>query len=189
MPNWCSNTLAVHGPTEDVKKFMEEVKGIEIGTGEDHTSAGDIIENPLSFDRHIPTPRNEDGTLVGEGMTIQECKKLGDRYWYDFNISNWGTKWDACEAWLDFAQNDEAGTATAVYSFETAWSPPYEWLVTVAPLYPTLSFKMEYREEGMGFAGVLGYHKGVQVEQNEYQIYGDLNIEAYDEVYGEALGD
>lgn len=42
----------------------------------------------------------------------------------------------------------------ARYTFETAWSPPLEWLEAVASQYPTLRFCLRYSEPGMGIQGV-----------------------------------
>jgi hypothetical protein len=46
-------------------------------------------------------------------------KKYGTDSWYEWNIENWGTKWDAGEVTMD--RLDEK-TLRAV--FHTAWSPP-----------------------------------------------------------------
>ncbi len=79
---------------------------------------------------------------------IKEYKtKFGADNWYDWNVNNWGTKWDV-DATL---QNETENTLE--YTFDTAWSPPVDWLRKVAKQFPKLTFTMNYKEEGMGFEG------------------------------------
>lgn len=166
MPNWCSNTLAIHGPTADVDKFMEDNKSL--------TDEHQI----LSFERAIPTPDQS----KFEGMDYSQTKDEPD-YWYNFHVDNWGTKWDlGDETYVDRRDNED-GTSTVIYTFETAWSPPEEWLAHVAPNYPTLSIKLEYREEGMGFAGILGFHKGAEVENQYWEQSFHTDVDRYAEMY------
>ncbi len=179
-PNWCTNTLGVHGKPEDVKKFMDDVKFVEVG--EDFgMAAGETRELPLSFNAHLPTPDQS----KFEGMDYKERSADPD-YWHTWNVDNWGTKWDLNnETCVDvFVGGTETGLSTAIYNFDTAWSPPEAWLSHVAPLYPTLSFKLEYREEGMGFAGVLGFHKGSLVEDKTWECYYHSDVDTYEDIYG-----
>ena len=182
-PNWCSTTLAIHGPTEDVHKFIEDNKGAEVGP-EFGLADGEVRELPLSFERAIPTPDQS----KFEGMDYKQTLNEPD-YWYNFHVENWGTKWDLGDSTgFDVEDNLSDGTSLASYAFDTAWAPPTTWLENVAAKYPTLSMKMEYHEPGMGFAGVLGFHKGREVE-NEYWEQGfHTDVDQYDEMYGEDVG-
>lgn len=176
MPNWCSNTLTVYGPKAVVDKFIEDNKG-----SDDHEDTKGL---PLSLDRALPTPRNEDGTLIGEGMDIRSAEVL-EGYWYNWRTKNWGTKWDLSNE-THFEQEDLGeGQSRAVYYFDSAWSPPVEWLEVVAPRYPELSMKIEYREEGVGFEGYLGFYHGREVERDERDLYGaHSGVESYEDLYG-----
>ena len=177
MPNWCSNTLAIHGPTADVDKFMEDNKGIE--TGPDYgLSDGETRELPLSFERAIPTPDQS----RFEGMDYTQTRAEPD-YWYNFHVHNWGCKWNLGDETYVERRDSEDGTSTVIYTFETAWSPPEAWLATVAPNYDTLSMKLEYREEGMGFAGILGFHKGREVENQYWEQSFHTDVDQYAEMY------
>lgn len=63
----------------------------------------------------------------------------------------WGTKWN-----LDAdTRVRAAGCELVVYEFDTAWSPPDNWIRTVAKLYPLLRFELSYEEEGCDFTGRL----------------------------------
>ena len=178
MPNWASCTLAVYGPTEAVQKFIEDNKGIEVGT-DFGLADGETRELPLSFERAIPTPDQS----KFDGMDYMQTKDEPD-YWYNFHVNSWGTKWNlGDETSLDVRDNGD-GTSTAFYMFETAWAPPEAWLAHVAPNYPDLSMKLEYREEGMGFAGLLGFHKGVEVENQYWEQSFHTDVDQYGEMYG-----
>jgi len=70
-----------------------------------------------------------------------------DGRWHSWAIINWGTKWDV-EGEL---VKDRANLLR--YEFDSAWSPPIEWVRTVSGQYPKLSFRLEYDEPGMAFNG------------------------------------
>jgi hypothetical protein len=179
MPNWCENTLFVYGPEADVQRFKQDVKAVEVGDGGlavPGASAGEYREIPLSFERHLPTPTDENGELT------KGDNERGMPDWYNWRVENWGTKWDLD----DSTTLDDLDPDYLRYSFDTAWSPPVEWLTFVAQQYPTLSFKLDYREPGMCFEGVLDVHKG-DVQRNESWDMHDASwpdVREFDEAYG-----
>ena len=77
--------------------------------------------------------------------------KRQEENWYEWNIKNWGTKWDLIPEEIEKHKINER---TYKYYFDTAWSPPCEWLEKVGKLYPTIKFKLKYEEPGMGFKGI-----------------------------------
>lgn len=67
---------------------------------------------------------------------------------YDWNIRNWGTKWDAYDQNFDGVTTDEAtGKASVSYSFNTAWSIPEPVFRAICEQHPELSFSFESEEE------------------------------------------
>jgi hypothetical protein len=87
------------------------------------------------FDFFLPTPT--------------ELKEEG---WYEWNIENWGTKWN-CDAqdWVKVESPIE-DLATVSFWFDSAWAPPitlYEKIESTS----TLNIKASYSECGMGFVG------------------------------------
>lgn len=86
-----------------------------------------------------------------EDMYKTACTKAYGTYdSCSWNNNNWGTKWNACECMVlgDFTQVD----------FDTAWSPPIEWLCGLAEKVEEqgirdFSAKLLYAEEGMWFGG------------------------------------
>jgi hypothetical protein len=122
MPNWCTNSLSVTAENkEDLTQFLEKVRGED--------ESGNLQE--FTFHSLVPRPKSESDN------------------WYDWNIGNWGTKWDANDAYVSIEEE------YAYFSFDTAWSPPIEWVRAVAPMFPELTFELTYHEGGMGFAGKL----------------------------------
>ena len=76
--------------------------------------------------------------------------------WYDWRVTNWGTKWDVVNVEITqslASHGMEPETMTASFSFNcwTAWSPPipvWDKLVEMG-----LSVDADYQDEGMMFEG------------------------------------
>lgn len=49
-------------------------------------------------------------------------------------------------------------------NFNTAWSPPLEWLQNIVGLYTGLAFRLEWAEGGMGFSGEYEVNEKGEVE-------------------------
>jgi len=88
-------------------------------------------------------------------QALDNIRKYGYKDWYKWNISNWGTKWDACG---ENASIDDMGDSIEI-QFDTAWAPPIQWIEKVELLFPDLEFELHYEEPGMCFKGV--YSKGI----------------------------
>jgi len=80
-------------------------------------------EQKISFDRLIPMP--------------PESKED----WYAWNISNWGTKWDASDGECRIEEGK------LVLTFSTAWSPPEPIYRKLCENNPDLSFEFVFNEE------------------------------------------
>jgi hypothetical protein len=149
MPNWCHDELTVSGDPVLVAAFVEKV-----GT----------LGQPLTFAAHVPQPAG-----LGEG-------------WYEWSLDHWGTKWDAktdgalmalgTEVAIDALDRDEAPRGWVPVDggmqikFETAWSPPSEWLREVSVQEPELSFVLRCAEPGNGVAAEIRARAGqVTVEE------------------------
>lgn len=84
---------------------------------------------------------------ITKEMSVEFKKKFGADNWYDWNCANYGTKWDVNVD--DFQETETELT----YMFDTAWSPPVEWLGTICQMFPKLEFTLDYEESGSGFQG------------------------------------
>ena len=88
-------------------------------------------------------------------------------WWYNWNVKNWGTKWNCGEVWHD-RDDDKPVEGKTSYNFETAWSPAERVIHALSGLFPTLSIAHRYCEGGMGFAGEVMYHAGNEILRQEY---------------------
>jgi hypothetical protein len=146
MPNWCNNQLTVSGDEELVRHFFL--------TGSSYEN-GEFV--PLLFGNFVPMPKFEEDPSSG---AIPR--------WYDWKVNHWGTKWDL-DSHTDYTIED----TFLSYSFASAWSPPVEWLNTVATYYPDLEFQLEYSEPGMGFIGVASGSEGEIYEETRTMTLED----------------
>ena len=89
-------------------------------------------------------------------------------WWYNWNVKNWGTKWNCAEVWHDRADDDSPVEGKTSYNFDTAWAPAEPVIAALAEQFPTLLITHRYCEGGMGYAGEVEYANGVASERNEY---------------------
>jgi len=150
MPNWCSNTVVVGGDAAEVAKFNEW-----LGDGK------------LLLSKIIPTPSQLTETVAGfhgdadkqKALEEQEKKnieELGFKNWYDWNIANWGTKWDVDVEVDESSSMDEQ----VIMCFQSAWAPPQKAISLLAEKFKKLTFRHSYFEEGVGFVGFDEYADG-----------------------------
>lgn len=134
MPNWCSNFLEVSGT--DFQKFCQDVK-----CNDSEFSLKSLIPIPETYGLSFDHLKN-----ILTTQQLNECcfNNKGEDDWYEFCCSRWGTKWDVSE--LSFDEYDDSIN----YSFDTAWSPPEEWLINISQRYECI-FELTSYEEGCDF--------------------------------------
>ena len=149
MPNWCYNRVSIY--SENIDQVTELF---------------DIFNNAEPFNTLIPSPKwsetpNEDGELPvleehkdSDGkvlFTTHKFPKSGktDDRWYDWQIQNWGTKWEPAD--ISVEQCEEELELT----FNTAWSPPEDICRAIRNKYPDISVSWFYDEPGCEIAGYL----------------------------------
>ena len=151
MPNWCRNRVTVYSdntqPIEKIKKIFEDKKNV----------FGHIIQEPDW--RRLPNEKGEFSKLkqhkspkTGEVMfeTYEFPDGKNDDRWYHWNIQNWGTKWDACNVEIDYADESQIEV-----TFDTAWSPPEPICERLREMFEDIHVSWFYDEPGMEFAGYL----------------------------------
>lgn len=97
--------------------------------------------------------------------TYDRClKKYGCTDWYNWNIANWGVKWDADVYDINqgFYTEDKIEKVDIRINFTTAWCPPTLWFDHISRVLKDEAVYMElrYSESGMGFAGTHYFDAG-----------------------------
>jgi hypothetical protein len=166
MPNWCANTITISHP--DMAMMKRVVKGYN--------------QNRL-LDEFIPIPLElKEGAMnSSELMKIRnwEYKKeldkvreelnrkyFGYKDWYDYCVSEWGTKWDIGRNESSTLLMKDIKDKTLTFYFDSAWSFPlgaYEKLSDMG-----FSIRAMYYEGGIGFCGI--WEDG---QDDYYDIKGD----------------
>ncbi len=175
MPNWCMNNLRISGPAEALKRFKEASKTrpqyyTDLGWDKTDNQAvfslsgtfpipEVVLQNWEKYEKIRETHRKE-CEKIREGVPEDQLENLvfppypainqsEAEQWYYWCVQNWGTKWDVSPTNIEDNENEEEW----IVSFDSAWSPPIEWLEKVCQDYRELSFNLEYCEPGMNFVG------------------------------------
>ena len=104
-----------------------------------------------------------------------------DENWYDWNCTNWGTKWDVAEPFV----GDDTEEDSITFSFDTAWAPPIEAFRHWAERDGRVTYRLSYVESGMGFVGWDSYDG--EYFDEDYVEHG-ADPERYWEMAGEEFG-
>lgn len=140
MPNWCMNwmTITTDGAVEERDAVLGRVEDALKGDGV-----------PLDFESVIPAP---DGIDDEHGMAR-----------YDWCVANWGTKWNVRGEEVHVERRADQ----VEYVFETAWAPPFPFVVRIAEMFPEVDVTLAYDEPGMDFGGFVYWSGGEIVDQYE----------------------
>ena len=153
MPNWCDNDLVVRGDAEEIKRFEYEARG------EDTCLSLEALVPPPDCPAYRDEPNQADVTS-------------DPNWWYTWNVNNWGTKWDLCDPDLTETEIGEK-KGKLVYSFDTAWAPPMEAVLTFSKNYPTLKFTLKFYECAMEYKGTLVAKAGEAIKCVESKYSGN----------------
>ena len=174
MPNWCNNNLTLqHEDPAMIKR------------------AADALERGEFLQEFIPVPEQLKIVAGCVGDPVEQAKleadtkrnveELGYGNWYDFQVNEWGTKWDVGGD----SQTDIHPDGKMLHTyFDSAWSPPvaaYEKLTAMG-----FTVGAMYYEGGMAYAGV--WEDGVDDYydlggMNSQQVIDELPVEL-DEAFG-----
>jgi len=128
--------------------------------------AHDGVAPPRAWLIKFLEDRNPESAKGGEQIR-ENVKKYGSKTWYDWAISNWGTKWDI-GAHLEY----DFGSDSFTLIFDSAWSPPLEAFRKISDEWKVRVI-FEYYEPGMDFVGTALIQDGVIVEEREGKISKD----------------
>jgi hypothetical protein len=140
---------------------------LQTATGEDVNDLLDQLmeaKKPIAIPELIPCAN---GTEKDRKALI---KKYGTDNWYDWNVANWGTKWDCSSSECGYQTDNKTYFSVG---FDSAWCPPTNWFHKIVEMYPKLNFKLSYSETGCWFAGVMFSDEGLVCEEQGEPEYID----------------
>jgi hypothetical protein len=150
MPNWCNNNIEITGPIDKIKALWDATQAEDGG-----------LLNAM-----VPMPVELKDTVKGSN---------GDAVnWYDWSVTNWGTKWDVGLEGIEYTDNGD-GTATISGYFDSAWSPPIEAYNRFLEANEDCSLTGSYYEMGCDFAGFYdnGDDEHLENLRDEYDLPED----------------
>lgn len=168
MPNWCANDLTIKGKPKMLNKLLKTIE----------TTASEVSEardtTMFDFNKIIPRPESENDN------------------WYNWNTSNWGTKWNACDVgfitdgdWSETYDESSWESGELIIQFNTAWSPPVPVIEALSKQFPSVKITHKFTEEGMGFYGTYIYRKGMIEVEAQGEFTSDTPCDTFVEYYGE----
>ncbi len=170
MPNWCSNHITVRGTNQaEIKRLADALAAGEF--------CGAVV--PMPEELNITSGFLGDPVAQAEleAKSKANREKYGYANWYDFNVAEWGTKWDvSCEE----VEIDEDGLGFSGM-FESAWSPPMR--VAEALVEQGFQVTLYYYEPGMAYVGK--FEDGC----DDYYEYGGENSQTVRAAIGDELDD
>lgn len=168
MPNWVYNNLTIAPNAEaggtikdvaDAVKQLGQAYTVKRYAWDSREVSDYTVEEPLSF-WNIVRPEGEALEMYDESLAAPGVAP----YWYDWNVNNWGTKWDASD--VEFIDHEPEYKQ---YKFSTPWSPPIPVLTSLSEQHPNLHIELEWEEE-QGFGGTFVFRNGEAHETEYYDV-------------------
>ena len=156
MPNWCNNNIEITGPIDKIKALWDAAQAEDGG-----------LLNAM-----VPMPVELKDTVKGSN---------GDAVnWYDWAVTNWGTKWDVSLEGLEFWDNENL-TATITGYFDSAWAPPIDCYNRFLADNPDFTITGSYYECGCDFAGFYdnGDDEHLENLRDEYDLPEDQQSDLF----------
>jgi hypothetical protein len=197
MPNWCYNGLTIEGNPDLVNDLVKQMNKPFVMLHDSWNKTTGNMEvsqttypNPVFAFYNIFNHRQDNITDleyvaqpthskldVNDSNWWNDTQELAktDKSWYNWNIRNWGTKWDVAVPAEDSYKNtyiegptENGENLVVYYNFETAWSPPVPALEKLSAQYPSLLFTLSYEEE-TGWGGEMELLRGEVISISEYE--------------------
>jgi hypothetical protein len=184
MPNWVYNSLTIEGNEEDIAKVKAQLNKPFVKQHDQWNSETQQMEvkdysysNPVfafhNIYNHIEAGISNEDYIKQPDHTlpIQEAMMFKGNHWYDFNVREWGTKWDVGMSDDEKYRETELmidSKDTLAYRFNTAWSPPAPAIEKLSAQYPELEFSLSFEEEtGWGGETIFINGDGTEIESYE----------------------
>ena len=161
MPNWVFNSLLIEAEPQVISKIKAQVSApyeCEHLDWQTNQPVKQMCEQPFSF-WNIIKPTNLDAYHDKPGVK-QELDKPD--HWYNWNIRNWGVKWEAKEVY-----ENESDESMLSYNFDTPWGVAEPAMLELSRQYPTAKLSLEFEEE-QGWGGEIVFTNGESELIEEY---------------------
>ena len=185
MPNWVFNGLTIEGKPESITKLAEQLNQPfkmvhDLWNMETHQQEKKLITypNPIFAFWNIIKPTDieayQNQPNYKANASIEDMMKHDGDDWYNWNLRNWGVKWDVAvsnndespETYMEGpVQNGE--NLVLYYNFNTAWGLAMPALTNLSSQYPDLLLTLSYEEE-TGWGGELELLRGELISDESY---------------------
>jgi hypothetical protein len=181
MPNWCYNSLSIEGSKEEISAIKTQLNQPfqrQHDQWNMETNQMELLDtnysNPVFAFWNIVKPTNleEYNKQSDHSLPMAEQMLFKGDNWYDFNVRNWGTKWDvAVRDGEDYPETElmEEDETSLAYRFNTAWSPPLPAIEALSAQYPDVEFNLSYEEE----TGWGGEYLFIDGNGTEIEVYNN----------------
>jgi hypothetical protein len=155
MPNWCDNVVRfTHTDPVQIRLLAEAWNNGALMQA--FVPCPEDVKNTPSA--HYPD--NTPEKFAQEHREKINTKLYGHANWYDWQIANWGTKWDVGRRAHDSKITVKNTDKNLTLNFQSAWSPPVEFYKKMAAL--GFGVSATYCEFGVGYVGE--FKDGVDTE-------------------------
>ncbi|HWC48506.1 MAG TPA: hypothetical protein VG448_06470 [Solirubrobacterales bacterium] len=151
MPDWCFNNLRLRGADAQLEELREAVAG---------------PGGALDFERVNPTPTELAGHTPDPGTVARAamCGAAEAKDPYAWRAAHWGCIRPA-ERESVYLEDTEPGVLA--YRLSTPWSAPDGIAATLAARFPALTIELSFLQPARGFAGVVAFEGGKEVNRSE----------------------
>ena len=175
MPNYVLNKVCITGDKRAIEKCKRQI----INSKNGGFSFQSILPRPSSLDIECGSRVDEAVAAIKKGnhnlsgiltwmdkaqkerlkemanAAIKNVEMYGAQSWYEWNICNWGTKWDCCDVSV-------LDTETSItLEFTTAWGMPAPVFRKLSEQHPSISIEVKYADEDLGYnCGIYTFENG-----------------------------
>jgi len=195
MANWSNTDIKFEGKADTVKFIMEQFEkhGYEI---DKEFTCPKILNHMVSPTRNTTLSKKEWKEYAKEcrrnyskeklnelvidvitpKMAERYMKKYGALNWYDWNVKNWGTKWNANnQASLDI-ETDEDNNKILYISLLSPWVGAVVWFVRVCNKYNLSGVFIDYESDLDFFHKIVVKNEKI-IEEIKANFLSDESIE------------
>ena len=169
MPNWVYNSVGITGPAKVIDKFVEVVGRPSYIYPQQE---GEEYNRVFSYGAFILPPKNKVEEYHAPNGSGPDGPYGDTEYnWYNWNVANWGVKWDAGNVDMNDITSElqaSKGTKALYLAWDSPWSIPEPGLAKMIEKWPKLTFDGRSEEE-QGW-GARWYGEDGQMSINYWDI-------------------